>query len=153
MRLLKSLAFEISALLVFAFVIISAQAWPVRARWFPSFVAGAGVLFTFAQILFVLRRRARPGKEAPELAAERPATFRQAFRLYCWIFALFLGIWVGSFPISLFLFVFLYLMFWGREKWLFCLVYSGALSLFIWIIFDYIVHIPWPDSLIQRWLM
>jgi len=36
----------------------------------------------------------------------------------------------------------------GREPWRLCLGYAAGVTAMIYIIFDRIIHIPWPDTLV-----
>ncbi|MFT4438373.1 tripartite tricarboxylate transporter permease [Caballeronia sp. 15715] len=40
----------------------------------------------------------------------------------------------------------------GRETWKLSLILAGCVTVFLYVVFDQILHIPWPDSLLGKWL-
>lgn len=40
----------------------------------------------------------------------------------------------------------------GREPWRLTLIYAACVTLAIWLIFDRLMHVPWPDTVIADWL-
>jgi hypothetical protein len=40
----------------------------------------------------------------------------------------------------------------GRETWKLSLVLAACVTVFLYVVFDQILHIPWPDSLLGKWL-
>ncbi|MGH7793586.1 MAG: tripartite tricarboxylate transporter TctB family protein, partial [Candidatus Binatia bacterium] len=69
-----------------------------------------------------------------------------------WIVGFFLIIWFLGFTIASALATFLYLKFSGEERWL----TSIALALIAWGffygMFDYALHLPFPEGLLLDWL-
>ncbi len=40
----------------------------------------------------------------------------------------------------------------GREPWKLTLIYAACVTLAIWLIFDRLMHVPWPATVIADWL-
>lgn len=39
----------------------------------------------------------------------------------------------------------------GRERWGLCLTLAVCVTALIYLVFDQIIHIPWPGSLMGQW--
>jgi hypothetical protein len=46
------------------------------------------------------------------------------------------------------LFIVLYLVFWGRYSWSFASIYAAGGWLFLYLMFDLLVHVVWYPSLL-----
>ena len=54
---------------------------------------------------------------------------------------------IGLIP-SAGLFVITYMRLENRERWSLVLTYAAAMVVFVYIVFDYFLNIPWPDTLV-----
>ena len=75
---------------------------------------------------------------------------RKIVKISAWILGYFVAIWLLGFSAAIVVMTFLYLKL-ARERWLITLV----LSLFAWGsfygLFVYLLHVPFPESLLFAW--
>ena len=64
-----------------------------------------------------------------------------------WMLGLFFGIWIFGFFIAIPVFAFLYLKFQAGEGWLFSLLATVGVIIFVVGLFDQILHVAWPEPL------
>ena len=85
-----------------------------------------------------------------DIAVDRSITpevmTRHTVRTISWILGFACSIWFLGFPISIPLFVFLYLICEAQAGKTAALVSAGLTFLFIWVIFDTMMHLAWPDA-------
>jgi Tripartite tricarboxylate transporter TctB family len=128
-----------------------------RAALFPT-VLGipclALALFVFGQELFNTLRSA-PGRPNPGETAsspERTVARRRVVSIAAWTLGFFLAIWLLGFVVAVPLASFLYFRFAGGEKW----SISILLSVMAWVVFyglfDYLLHLPFPEAALLVWL-
>ncbi|MGH7848195.1 MAG: hypothetical protein ACREQW_23900 [Candidatus Binatia bacterium] len=71
---------------------------------------------------------------------------RHTVRAASWIMAFACGIWFLGFLISIPLFVFLYLIYEAQAGRFVALVIAGLTFSFIWVVFDALMHLAWPEA-------
>ena len=76
---------------------------------------------------------------------------RRTLNIFGWICSLFLLIWLVNFKIAVPLFVFLYLKFQARESLLISFMLATVMVILVVGVFGFILHVPWPDGVIQGW--
>ena len=85
-----------------------------------------------------------------DIAVDRSITpeamTRHTVRATSWILGFACSIWFLGFPISIPLFVFLYLIYEAHAGKTAALVSAGLTFLFIWVIFDTMMHLAWPEA-------
>ncbi len=157
--------FRVSAGAVFTLVIllpllggvVAAREWPIQARLFPWVIGISALCLCTAQLAIDLFKEHRP--EAPEdvsglmdLPVDRgvpvAVVVRRAANIFGWIFGFFSAIWIIGFLISVPLFTWLYLTVQAREKWWVSLAYTGLALVFLFGVFHFTLHIPWPQGMI-----
>lgn len=145
---------------LFVSAILSASEWPQHSRAFVMAIAFPGLLLTL--VLFVRQRwwsgteatAASPGlgdtpldgDVSPEVAR------RRMVNVFAWIFALFGLIWLVGFEIAVPLFTFVYLRFQARESLLVSGAAAGLMVALIVGVFNLILHVLWPQGMLQGWL-
>ena len=72
--------------------------------------------------------------------------FRHTVKAARWIFAFAFGIWFVGFLVSIPLFVFFYLVYEAQAHKLVGLIIAGLTFLFVWGIFDRLMHLAWPEA-------
>jgi hypothetical protein len=77
---------------------------------------------------------------------------KRAITMFIWFFGFFLGVRLLGFSITIALMVFTYLRFQGRESWALSSALTVGAWLFFYGLFDRLLHLPFPDGLIQTWL-
>jgi TctA family transporter len=128
-----------------------------RAALFPM-VLGipclALALAAFVQELFNVLKRPADGEDAKEItSALEPAVIRRrAAAIVAWILGFFAGIWLLGFVIAVPVASFLYFRFGGGEKWSISIVLSLVAGTIFYGLFDYILHLPFPEGMLLTWL-
>jgi hypothetical protein len=155
---LVSLPFAILVCLAFAYALIDSIGWPYSVRLFPQWICAPALLLA----LFVLYRdvqAARPvlAQHGGLGAASRPGAWlsvstRRLLAFYLWLVAIIVATLVIGQIAALTLFIAAYLYYWGgyrqRSKLWIPAVYAAGGALFLYVVFDRIVHINWHPSLL-----
>jgi len=128
-----------------------------RAALFPMVLGVpclALALAAFGQELFNILRRATETANPGEIAsALEPAVVRsRAFSIVAWILGFFLAIWLLGFVIAVPVASFLYFRFAGGEKWSTSIPLSLAAWAVFYGLFDYFLHLPFPEGTLLTWL-
>jgi len=137
-----------------AFFIWEARGWVYQAKLFPLAIAIptlAFILFQLVHDLFTLPAADGGPRYAdirPEEVGSRAELVRGALDAFGWIFGLLLAVWVLGFPAALVLFVFGYLYFRSREKWWVAGLTTGVLVALLYLFFDGVLHIIWPEGIL-----
>jgi putative tricarboxylic transport membrane protein len=82
----------------------------------------------------------------PVLARQRTAS------IIFWIFAFYLAIWLFGFTGAAAIATFFYLTFGAGEKWPIAVALGAAGWLFFFGVFDYGLHLPFPEGAIFEWM-
>jgi putative tricarboxylic transport membrane protein len=144
-----------------AFVLVLAlwesRNFNVRAGLFPWAIGFPLLGFALLQLGRELTGKAggRPlGRQAEEGEAEIPPDVvnRRTAGMFGWIIGYFLAIWLLGFPIGGSLCSFVQLKFGSREKWLITLILTAALWAFVYLLFERVLHVPFPPGVLFEWL-
>jgi TctA family transporter len=92
-----------------------------------------------------------------DLSADNSSTEKQVIAKRATGFLIWLGVFLGLIAVigmlpTIFVFVTAYMWFEGREPWKLSLPVSAALTIFCYILFDQVLSLPWPDTLLGWWL-
>lgn len=142
-----SLALSVLILIASGYGVITAWSWPTKAALFPLAI---GIpLFCLAAIeglWVILGRTERTESREFQLSAHLPPreTLRRTAIAAAWILGFFAAILLLGFPIAVALFVFVYLKFQGRESWLFSAVFTAVTWGAFYLLFDRLLHLPFP---------
>jgi len=71
--------------------------------------------------------------------------FRHTIRTAYWIVTFACGIWLVGFLITIPLFIFFYLINEANARKLPALIVAAGMALFVWILFDRVMHLAWPE--------
>ena len=82
----------------------------------------------------------------PEVVMRRVSAF------YGWFLGLVAGVWLFGFFIAVPVFVFLFLLLRAQEKCWSALIYTGATLGFLWLVFEKILRVLWPQGAVLVWL-
>lgn len=142
-----SLALAIGLMAVSGYGVVAAWSWPWKASLFPLaigvpvFVLAAiealGVLF--GKTVHTETKDFQVTRDLPEKELSRRAAVAAG-----WIAGFFAGIVLFGFPLAVPLFTFLYLRLQAGESWRFCAVFTAAVWLFFYGVFDRLLHLPFP---------
>jgi len=84
-------------------------------------------------------------KISPELA------YRRTLAILGWTIGFFVGIWLLGFSLAVPTMIIIYLKF-AKEKWPITLALALVAWLFFYGLFDYALHVPFPDGQLFLWL-
>jgi putative tricarboxylic transport membrane protein len=126
-----------------------------RPAMFPLIIAipslGLAIL-AFGQELFATLRSQACVPSVTMPAPDRVLVRRRAVSIIGWTLGFFLAIWLLGFNIAVPVATFLYLKVGAREKW----PLTVSLALFAWLffygVFDYTLHLPFPNGQLFRLL-
>jgi len=152
-----SLLLSLALMIVSAWAIITAKAWPWKAALFPI-VIGIPVL-CLAGVEFLLSLVGSQSKLKGQfmdfqLSEHLPKEVirKRTLKILSWIFGFFFVIMLVGFPIAVPLFVFLYLKIEGREGWMLSSVLTLMAWGFFYGLFTRLLNLPFPDGSIVEWI-
>lgn len=155
MRNKPSLALSAAIMLLAAWGVYAAFDWPLKARLFPLVIGIPLFCLASAEALWTLFGRSYAGR-AQDLALSddlpKEIARRRTAIAVAWIAGFFAAILLLGFPLAVPLFVFLYLVLQGGERWLFSAVFSAVVWAFFYGLFDRLLHLPFPAGWLQAWL-
>ncbi len=82
----------------------------------------------------------------PELPSD--VVNRRTLNIFGWIIGFFIAIWLVGFNLSGPLCTFIYLKIGAREKWPISIILAVATGVFVYVLFDQLLHVPFPPGLL-----
>ena len=149
-----SLGLGVGIMILSAWGVISALAWPWKAALFPLVIGIPIFCLAATEVLWVLFGSTVRGETMDfQLSTHLPeqVTLRRTALAVGWMLGFFGAIVLVSFPVAVPLFVFLYLKLQGREGWGLSLIFTVAVWALFYGLFDRLLHLPFPDGWIQTW--
>lgn len=147
-----SLALGLTVMIVAAWAVLSALAWPWKPALFPLAIGIPLFCLAAAETLWSLLRPAERLEAKDFQLSAGPLVWRRTATALGWIAGFFAAIVLLGFPLAVPLFVFLYLKLQGKEAW----VTSAAVTAVVWAVFyglfDLLLHLPFPAGWLQQWL-
>ena len=146
------------------YMLITAQGWLLMARIGPTVVASILVLaasVSFAYKVFVIPAHGRAAhaggsihmdvsSDHGEKLANNVVLLRAA-RFFGWFVAFLVCMsMIGMIP-TVPLMIVAYMRIEGRESWRLSVILAACVTVFLYLVFDRIIHIPWPDSFLGQW--
>jgi len=139
-------------MLVSGYGIIAASAWPWKAKLFPLAIGIPLFCLAAAEALWTLFGPEATGAEPREFQlAIGKETLRRTAVAIGWMLGFFAAIVLLGFPIAVPLFMVLYLKLQGRERWLLTIVMTLAVWGVFYVLFDYLLHLPFPTGWLVAW--
>jgi putative tricarboxylic transport membrane protein len=127
-----------------------------RAALFPMVLGIPCLVFAllaFGQELFNTLRATGGANPGEITSSVEPAVVRRrAVSIVAWTLGFFLAIWLLGFVIAVPVASFLYFRFAGGEKWLISSLLSLAAGAVFYGLFDYLLHLPFPEGTLLVWL-
>ncbi len=159
--------FAVFMILLMGYMLWEASAWNFKARIVPTIVGSMAIFFSAFSLLHNIfaRRIEDAERESGKLENEsvhmdlESDTAHVPTNLVLWRAAMFYG-WLVGFMASMAtigliptvpLFVVLFMRFEGKEPWRLIIPQAVLLTLFIYVMFDQMLTIPWPPSLLGTW--
>ncbi len=128
-----------------------------RAALFPLIIGIPGLILAlsaFGKEVFTTTKVVTddevPSWEEPDV--EPDVARQRMISIIMWTLGFFFSIWFVGFIYSSVIATFLYLKVGGREPWLMSIFLTIVAWLFFYGLFDYMLHLPFPDGQLQIWL-
>ncbi|MGH7927414.1 MAG: tripartite tricarboxylate transporter TctB family protein [Candidatus Binatia bacterium] len=142
---------------VIAAGVITAAEWRWDTRLFPWVIGIPALALALWQMTidfrggrFGAQRQKSSSREPVDIPADAsvPAEIRtqRTWRAIGWIGGFALAIWLLGFLIAIPLFIFCYLIYEAQCGKILALVLAGCMELFIWSIFELLMHLAWPEA-------
>lgn len=161
-KLHASDAFPIALIALVAYMLYDASSWGFSAKIVPMIVGSLAILFALVSVLNVIFRRAggprpvedgAPQKMHMDLQSDIATMPLSEVLLRAGMFGgwlvLFMGsMWLIGLVPTVPLFVVAFMRLEGRERWLMVMAQAIGIALFVYIVFDQLLTIPWPPTLI-----
>ena len=148
--------FCIFLITVAAYAIFASIGWSFKAKLFPLSISIPLLMLATAQLLLILF-----GKEETNEGAAMDVEFstdvapeivrRRVLGIFGWIIAFIALVYLLGFPITVPLFIFLYLKFQSEVTWLWTIVVTGITWGCFHFLFQSLVHIQFETGAIQTW--
>jgi putative tricarboxylic transport membrane protein len=147
---------------VFSFIVVAAlilalwqsRKFGFRAGLFPWVIGFPVLLLAVIQLVLDFTGRTRFKTEGigigPELSKQ--VVYNRTFSICSWTIGYFVAIWLLGFSLAVPVTTVLYLKIAGKEKWPITLILSFIAWAFFYGLFEYGLHIPFPDPALLGWL-
>ena len=142
------------------YMLVTAQGWNLLAKVGPTAVASALIVAGSISLAFkVFFTTAQNGSGAihmdvgsdHEEALPRDVTLRRAARFFGWLTAFLVSTaLIGMIP-TVPLMIVAFMRIENREPWRLSVILALCVLAFLYGVFDQILHIPWPASLLGQW--
>lgn len=149
--------FPLILVFTFCYLLFEARAWPSAARIVPQIVGWLGLAFAALSLANAALRRGPEAATAAghmDLASDTgqlPArtVLRRAAAFFGWFLAFMASTaLIGLLP-TVPLFVAAYMRLENRERWTLVLAHAAGFTLFVYVVFDQLLAVPWPESLLK----
>ena len=148
--------FSLFIIVVFICALWESRSFNVRAGLFPWTIGFPVLAFAIVQLIMDLMGKGdRSGDDHKgEAGSELPTDIvnRRTAGIFGWIIGFFVAIWLFGFSIGGPLCTFIQLKIGYRERWPLTLILAGFSWVFIYGLFDRILHVPFPEGQIFLWL-
>src|SRR5262245_19658338 len=153
----RYLGFSIFLILVGGYAVYSASFWSFKTGFFPLVIAIPLILLALAHLLLEVfgdsEKDVGPAVDVEFSKEIAPDVARwRAFVLFAWIVGFILIVFLLGFPIAVPLFMFLYLKMQSGTGWLQSLGLAGGAWVFLYVLFQRLVYLPFEPGALQVWL-
>jgi hypothetical protein len=136
-----------------------ASQWTLRASIIVLVLGSIGAVLATLQLLVDVFGRppaegaaATPKYELPTFdAGDARQTFWRVVEIWAWLLGLLAAIPLIGLPVALPLLVLVYIRFYGGS-WTVAITLSALILVFIYGVYQQIMHVYWPDSYLGDWL-
>jgi hypothetical protein len=154
MRVDASLLLSLVVMVVSAWAVLAATAWPWKAALFPLVIGIPLVLLAAAEFCVAAIGRAASAEGAvdfvPSQHADRSLALRRTAAAFGWLIGFTLLIIVLGFSVATPILVLLYLRIHAAEGWARSLMLSVAAWAVVHGLFVRLLNLPFPEGLVQR---
>lgn len=151
-------------IVIAGYMFVAAQEWSFNARVGPTWVCGTLIVFALISLFNQLcyerapeaqgRSKAHMGIHMDTSSADsmqlRHVLLRSAI-FFSWLLAFLASMAVIGLIPSMLLLIVAFMRVEGREPWKLTLTMAAAVTLFIYIVFDRVMMVPWPPTLLGEW--
>jgi hypothetical protein len=149
--------FCIFLITVTAYAIFASIGWSFKAKLFPLSISIPLLMLATVQLLLILF-----GKEETNEGGAMDVEFstdvapeivrRRVLGIFGWIIAFIALVYLLGFPITVPLFIFLYLKFQSEVNWLWTILLTAITWGCFYFLFQSLVHIQFETGALQTWL-
>ena len=144
-----SLILSIGVMLISAYGVYAATAWPWKAALFPLAIGIPLFCLAAVEALWAFFG-GEPAARGAELEIAPPG--RSTWIALAWMLGFFAAIVLIGFPLAVPLFVLLYLKLQGGEGWTLSIITTVTVAAVFYGLFDAMLHLPFPPGLLLSWL-
>jgi len=139
--------------------IVTAIQWSWETRLFPWTIGIPSLFLALCQVYVDLTSSEVDGDEAPtsqildiptDQSLPKEVTRRGTVVAFGWLMSFAVSVWLVGFLVASPLFIFFYLRYQARAKMTSSCAVAGLTTLFIWGLFDQIMHVAWPDAVLFK---
>ena len=160
MRFKSKSSMSLGLMVTAAIVLISASKWPLKAALFPLIIGIAAFGMSTAEFLLSTFEKEKKEGAKKEAAIDfsfsedidKTVALRRTLIIFAWVFGFFLMVILLGFPITVPLFVFIYMKFQGREKWGISIILSAFACGSFYGLFVWLLDTPFEEGLVQKLL-
>ena len=147
-----SLALSVGIMIMSAYGVIAATAWPWKAALFPLAIGIPLFCLAAAEALWVLLGKKETKTEAKDFQLSTgEGSLRRTAIAFGWMLGFFAAIVLLGFHIAVPLFLVLYLKLQGREGWPVTIVLTLAVWGVFYGLFEMLLHLPFPAGWLFTW--
>jgi hypothetical protein len=142
---------------VAVYAIFASIGWSFKAKLFPLSISIPLLMLATVQLLLILFGREETNEGGAmdvefSTDVEPEIVRRRVFGIFGWIIAFIALVYLLGFPVTVPLFIFLYLKFQSEVTWLWAIVVTGITWGGFYMLFQSLVHIQFETGAIQTWL-
>jgi uncharacterized membrane protein YuzA (DUF378 family) len=158
-----NLVFPVFFAFVFVAALLGTWHWTIWTKLAPVIIGSIGLLAVMIEIAVSVGRGRKKvtNDEAKKGLAytdtkyedmEFSLNLRRGVRFFIWVLGFFMGIVFMGFHITVPLFTFLYLKVEGKSSWRLSISLGLAFLIFLVLVFDWLLHVPWTEPLLMDWV-
>lgn len=138
----------------FLYLLLESRGWPLGAALMPRVVATTGLLFLILRLGMLLRNRTEPQGRIMDTgfteSDDGDAALIRFLTVFGSLVALIVGIWLFGWHIALPVYIFLYLLIFGRVRWWWAAISAGLFLALLIGVYDAVFHTPWNEPALFR---
>jgi hypothetical protein len=142
---------------VAAYAIFAATDWSFKTKLFPLSVSVPLLVLATVQLLLMIRGKEETNDGAAmdvDFSTDVPAEVARGrvINIFCWIVGFIVLVYLLGFPLTVPLFIFVYLKFQSDVSWLQSIIFTAITWGCFYFLFQSLVHIQFESGVIQSWL-
>jgi hypothetical protein len=151
------LLFCVFLIAVAAYAIFAATGWSFKTKLFPLSVSVPLLVLATVQLLLMIRGKEETNDGAAmdvDFSTDVPAEVARGrvINIFCWIVGFIVLVYLLGFPLTVPLFIFVYLKFQSDVSWLQSIIFTAITWGCFYFLFQSLVHIQFESGVIQSWL-